>query len=321
MLKTTCAGSFPKPEYLTEARQASASKKISQEELGELERKAVREVIALQERIGLDILVHGEMERGDVASYFARRLDGFTLSGPVRSYGNRYYHRPIVTGPISRPEPIALPMYEFAQSLTARPVKGMLIGPYTMCDRSFNTHYSDRRSLTLAVAEVIAMEARDLDRAGAEYIQIDEPAIPARPDELGLAAEAIGIVTSDLSATTICHICYGDLKPIYPGILDLPVDQLDLEFANSDFANLDLFRDRPYMKEVAVGVIDSHSHAIETVEQVKDWILSALEVFPPEKTYIDPDCGLKTRTMEEAEAKLKVMVRAVREIKDEMGWQ
>jgi 5-methyltetrahydropteroyltriglutamate--homocysteine methyltransferase len=320
MLPTTTVGSFPKPAYLTKARAQLRSRKISDADLAELEKRATREMIALQEDVGLDILVHGEMERGDMATYFAERLDGFSISGPVRSYGNRYYRKPIVGGAVVRPKPITVETYEFAQSLTEKPVKGMLTGPYTMCDWSFNTHYQDRRELTLAMAEVIAQEARDLDIAGCEYIQIDEPAISTRPEELSLAIEAMGIVTSGLKAKTISHICYGDFKTIYPEILKLPVDQLDLEFANSEFTNLEIFSDPPFTKEIAVGVIDIHTQRIETVEQVKDWIRTALEVFDPEKVTIDPDCGLKTRTIEEAAEKLRVMVQAVKEIRAENGW-
>lgn len=320
MLTTTSVGSFPKPPYLLKARSRFAVKKISRGDLEDLEKQATREIVALQERLGIDVLVHGEMERGDMATYFAEKLQGFSISGPVRSYGNRYYRKPIVDGPISRPAPMTVEMFEFAQSLTEKPIKGMLTGPYTMCDWSFNTHYPDRRALILALAEVIAEEVRDLEKAGAQYIQIDEPAISTRPEELDLAIEAMKIVTDGITAKTISHICYGNFKTIYPKILDLPVDQIDLEFANSDFANLDIFRDPPFTKEIALGVLDIHSHKLETVDQVKDWIRSALDVFPPEKVYIDPDCGLKTRTLEEAEAKLKVMVQAVNEIKAEMGW-
>lgn len=321
MLPTTTVGSFPKPAYLAQARARFAAGRITPEELSELERRATREVIELQERVGLDILVHGEMERGDMATYFARRLEGFSISGPVRSYGNRYYRKPIVNGAISRPAPITVEMFSYAQSLTEKPVKGMLTGPYTLCDWSFNVNYPDRRSLTMALAEVIAAEARDLEAAGARYIQIDEPAISTRPEELSIAIEAMQVITGGLTAKTISHVCYGDFRTIYPGILKLPVDMLDLEFANSDFANLEIFSDPPFTKEIAVGVIDIHSHRLETVAQVKDWINSALEVFPPEKVYIDPDCGLKTRTIEEVEAKLRVMVRAVQEIKAERGWE
>lgn len=319
MLLTTTVGSFPKPDYLVKARNLFSQKKITEEELKELERKATREVIKLQEEIGLDILVHGEMERGDMVTFFAERLEGFSMSGLVRSYGNRYYKKPNVKGKIKRIRPVALEMFQYAQSLTEKPVKGMLTGPYTMCDWSFNEYFETRRDLVLNLAEVVHQEALDLDHAGAKYIQIDEPAISTRPEEINLAIEAMKIVTNGLKAKTISHICYGDFTTIYPKILELAVDQLDLEFANSDFANLEIFKKPPFTKEIAVGVIDVHSHIIEKKEKVKENIKKALEVFPIEKVYIDPDCGLKTRAPEEAEAKLRVMVSAVREIKEEMG--
>jgi 5-methyltetrahydropteroyltriglutamate--homocysteine methyltransferase len=319
MLLTTTVGSFPKPDYLVKARNLFSRKKITEQELRELERKATREVIKLQEEIGLDILVHGEMERGDMVTFFAGRLEGFGISGLVRSYGNRYYKKPIAKGKIRRNHPIALEMFQYAQNLTDKPVKGMLTGPYTMCDWSFNEYFPTRRDLVLNLAEVVHEEALDLDKAGAKYIQIDEPAISTRPEEIELAIEAMKIVTSGLKARTISHICYGDFTAIYPRILDLAVGQLDLEFANSDFSNLEIFKNPPFTKEIAVGVIDVHSHVIEKKEKVKENIRRALEVFPLEKVYIDPDCGLKTRTPEEAEAKLRIMVSAVDEIKKEMG--
>jgi 5-methyltetrahydropteroyltriglutamate--homocysteine methyltransferase len=319
MLQTTTVGSFPKPDYLVKARQKFASKEISQEELTQLEKKATEECIRLQEKIGIDILVHGEMERGDMTTYFAERLKGFGISGLVRSYGNRYYRKPVVKGEIKREKPMTVEMFKFAQSLTSKPVKGMLTGPYTMCDWSFNEYYPSRRDLVLALAQVIHQEVVDLEKAGAKYIQIDEPALSTRQDEIDLAIEAMKIVTSGIKAKTISHICYGDFKTIYPKILDLAVDQLDLEFANSNFANLDIFREPKFTKEIAIGVLDSHSHIIEKKEDVKKNIKKALDVFPVEKVYIDPDCGLKTRTPQEAEEKLKVMVAAVKEVKEELG--
>jgi 5-methyltetrahydropteroyltriglutamate--homocysteine methyltransferase len=318
MLLTTTVGSFPKPTYLVKARNEFASGKISREELSQLEKKATEECIRLQERVGLDILVHGEMERGDMVTYFAERMKGFGISGLVRSYGNRYYRKPVVKGEVRWENPITVEMFKYAQSLTQKPVKGMLTGPYTVCDWSFNEYYPDRRGLVLALAKEIHKEVVDLEKAGAEYIQIDEPAISTRPDEIELAIEAMKIVTEGIKAKTISHICYGDFSVIYPRILDLAVDQLDLEFANSDFANLEIFKHPKFTKEIAVGVLDVHSHIIEKKDEVKENIRKALDVFPIEKVYIDPDCGLKTRTPEEAEAKLKVMVKAVREIREEL---
>lgn len=315
LLPTTTVGSFPKPDYLMKARNRFARGEISRADLRALELQATAECIALQEEIGLDILVDGEMERGDMTTYFAENYQGMAISGLVRSYGNRYYRKPIVVGPLKRSGPVTLEIFKYAQSLTKKPVKGMLTGPYTMMDWSFNEYYPDRRATTLAFAHVIHDEAVDLQNAGAQYIQIDEPAISTRPDEIDLAIEALGIVTKDLHAKTITHICYGDFAAIYPKMLELPVDQFDLEMTNSDFALLELFRKYGFTKEIGLGVLDVHTHTIESKEQVKQSILRALEVIPAERIYVDPDCGLKTRTPAEAEAKLKAMVEAVREIR------
>ncbi len=320
MLETTSVGSFPKPPYLTKARNALAKGDISPEELAGLEQRATEEWIRIQEDIGLDILVHGEMERGDMTTYFAEQLQGCAISGLVRSYGNRYYRKPVIKSALVRAKPMSVAAFQYAQSLTVKPVKGMLTGPYTMCDWSFDEHYASRREAVLAFAAIIHEEVGDLEAAGARYIQIDEPAISTRPAEIDLAIEAMGIVTKGLKAMTISHVCYGDFRTIYPRILDLPVDQLDLEFANSHFANLEVFREPKFTKKIAVGVIDVHSHILETKSQIKDGIRRALKVFDPEQVMIDPDCGLKTRTVEEAIDKLKVMVDAVGEIKHEMGW-
>lgn len=319
MLETTSVGSFPKPDYLVKARADLQKGTLSRPELVRLEEQATREWIRFQEDIGIDILVHGEMERGDMAAFFAERLDGYGISGLVRSYGNRYYRKPIIESTLVRPRPLTVEWHRWVQSLTSRPVKGMLTGPYTMCDWSFDEHYGSRREAVLALAAIVRDEARDLEAAGARYIQIDEPAISTRPDEVDLAIEAMAVVTDGLAATTISHICYGDFATIYPHILSLPVDVLDLEFANSQFANLEIFRRPKFTKIVALGVVDVHSHVIETKDQIKQGIRRALDVFDPELMWVDPDCGLKTRTPQEAKDKMKVMVEAVREIKLEMG--
>ena len=319
MLETTSVGSFPKPDYLIKARNQFAKGELSPEKLKELELRAIKEVIQMQEEVGIDILVHGEMERGDMTTYFAENWEGFAISSPVRSYGNRYYRKPVVVGPVKRPKPVTVEYYKYAQSLTKKPVKGMMTGPYTMCDWSFNEYYPNREALTLAFAEVIHQEAVDLEKAGARYIQIDEPAISTRPDELDLAIRAMKIVTNGLKAKTISHICYGDFSTIYPRILDLPVDILDLEFANSNFSNLDIFKKPKFTKMISIGVVDVHTHTIEDKETVKQNLKKALQVFDPEKVLVDPDCGLKTRTPEEAKAKLKVIVEAVKEVKQEFG--
>ncbi len=321
MLETTSVGSLPKPSYLMQARNRFSRGKVSSDELHRLEHQATEEWIRIQEQLGIDILVHGEMERGDMTTYFAERLEGMGISGLVRSYGNRYYRKPVIEQQLKRTAPMTVDMFKYAQSLTGKPVKGMLTGPYTMCDWSFNLHYKNRHEIIMAFAALLAKEVRDLEDAGAKFIQIDEPALSTRPHEIDVAIEAMQIVTEGVRSTTISHICYGDFATIYPRLLDLPVDVLDLEFANSDFRNLEIFRRPKFTKRISIGVLDIRSHVIETKEQIKKWINSALDVFDPEKVWIDPDCGLKTRTKEEAIGKLKVMVEAVGEVKKERGWE
>ncbi|MBI4498238.1 MAG: methionine synthase, partial [Chloroflexi bacterium] len=237
----------------------------------------------------------------------------------VRSYGNRYYRKPIAVSPIGRPKPVTVEWFKYAQSLTRKPVKGMLTGPYTMVDWSFNEYYPTREAFVLAMAEVIHQEALDLEAAGARYIQIDEPAASTRPDELELVRRGLEIVTQGLSAYTITHICYGDFAAVYDEFLRLPVDQLDLELANSNYDLLDLVRQHGFARDLGLGVVDVHSHRIESVEEAKRGIRLALELLPPERIYVKPDCGLKTRTVEEAKEKMRVVAEAARQVRKDIG--
>ncbi len=319
LLTTTAVGSFGKPDYLQKARNAHARGKLSSSELRELERKATEEWIRRQEEVGLDVLVDGEMYRGDMVAYFAELLEGYTIGGLVRSYGNRYYHKPIISGQVRRPKPMTVAWFRYAQSLTDRPVKGMLTGPYTMLDWSYNEAYATRRDAALALAEVVRQEAEDLEKAGARYIQIDEPAIHARPEELDIAIEAMGIVTQNLTVKTISHICYGDFAAIYPKVLKLPVDQLDLAMANYEYKYLDLFKKNAFTKELAIGVVDVHRHELETVEEAAGGIRKGLRYVPADRLWPHPDCGLKTRTVEESLAKCRVVVEAAKVVRRELA--
>ena len=316
-LLTTTVGSFPKPPYLQKARNAHARGELPIDELEKLEAKATKDVIALQEELGIDVLVDGEMYRGDMATYFAENLDGFTISGLVRSYGNRYYRKPIVVSPIKFKEPITTDRWQFAQSLTQKPMKAILTGPYTMMDWSFNEYYDNREETAIALAEALHLEVKALYDAGARHIQVDEPALSVRPEEVGLVQKTLAVVTDGIDAKFYVHVCYGDFHKIYPRILDLPCHHLDLELANSQYDLFDMFKENPFTKELGMGVIDVHTQTLETVDQVKQRIINALEYLPPDQIMIDPDCGLKTRTWDEAKAKLSAMVEAVHLVKKE----
>ena len=315
LLPLSSIGSFPKPERLKRARADAAHGRLDPESLRTLEREETAACLRLQEEIGLDLLVDGELYRGDMTTYFAENLEGFRISGLVRSYGNRYYRKPVVAGEVRWTRPVTVEWFRYASALTHRPVKAILTGPYTLMDWAFDEHYGSRESLALALADVVRQESEALVAAGAHYLQIDEPAVSVRPDEIDLAIRAMHRVTDGLRARTITHICYGDFAAIYPRLLHLPVEQFTLELSNSALGLLDLFRTSPFTKELGAGVLDVHHHAVEPVEVVKERILAALQVVPPSRLYVNPDCGLKTRTPEEAEAKLRNMVAATLEVR------
>ncbi len=319
ILPTTTVGSFPKPPSLLRARQKFAAKRIKADELRRLEERATREWISIQGELGLDILVDGEMYRGDMVTYFAENLTGFRISGLVRSYGNRYYRKPIISGEINWQGEITVDWWKFTQGLTYKPVKGMVTGPYTMMDWSFNEYYPTRRDACLSIAKALNREVKALAKAGAKIIQIDEPAISTRPEELPeFAVEAMKIATKGVDAYFINHICYGAFEFIYPGMLKLPVDNFDLEMSNSELDLVNLLREHPFTKDLSFGVVDVHSHVVEDVGTVKRRIGEALGVLKPEHLWIDPDCGLKTRTHEETIGKLRNMVAAAKEVRAEL---
>jgi 5-methyltetrahydropteroyltriglutamate--homocysteine methyltransferase len=312
LFPTTSVGSFPKPDYLLKARADFAKKSIGRPELERVERRATEFWIRQQEELGVDVLVDGEMYRGDMVAYFAEKLPGFEAGGLVRSYGNRYYHKPIITGEVRWEGPMTVAWWKYAQSLTTKPVKGMLTGPYTIMDWSFNERYVDRRAACLALAAVVRKEVEALIEAGAKIIQIDEPASSVRPEELPLIIEAMHAVTDGLPAYFISHLCYGAFETIYPGMLELPVDNFDMEFSNSGLGMLDLFQKHRYTKDISFGVVDVHTHVIEPESVVEERLRRGLEVLPQEAVWVDPDCGLKTRTVDEAIGKMRTLVNVAR---------
>ena len=315
LLPTSTVGSFPKPPYLTEARAKFARNQMTRNELERLEKQATEFWIRTQEEVELDLVVDGEQYRGDMVAYFADLLEGMKVGGLVRSYGNRYYHKPVIVGEVRWPGPMTVDWWRWTQSQTSKPVKGMLTGPYTIMDWSFNEAYPSRQAACLALAREIRKEVETLVEAGARVIQVDEPALSVRPEELPFAIEAMHIVTDGLPAYFIIHACYGAFETIYPDMLALPVDNLDLAISNSGLDLLKIFEKDPFTKDLSLGVLDVHSYRVETPAEVKDRIMRGVGVLPKEQVWVDPDCGLKTRTVEKAVGKLRSMQVAVREVR------
>jgi 5-methyltetrahydropteroyltriglutamate--homocysteine methyltransferase len=319
LFPVTSVGSFPKPDWLISARVDFKNDKIDRAKLVELEKKATDEWIEYQDKAGIDIIVDGEMYRGDMVAYFAELLPGFAKGGLVRSYGNRFYNKPIINDEIKWLGPMTLGWWRYAQSKTKRPVKGMLTGPYTIMDWSFNEYYPDRRAAAMALAECIRREVEALIDAGCKVIQIDEPAVSVRPDEIDIAIETMNVITEGQNAYFITHICYGAFEKIYPKMLEIPVDNIDLEMSNSDLDMLELFKKHPFTKDISFGVVDVHSHLLEPVEVIENRIIKATEYIPKEQIWVDPDCGLKTRTIEESKAKLDNIMSAVRNLRQKLS--
>ena len=312
---TTSVGSFPKPDYIKKARAQHQNREISLLELRKLEEKATQEWIKFQDEIGVDVLVDGEMYRGDMVAYFAEQLPGFKDSGLVRSYGNRYYRKPVIEAAVKWETPLTVEWWKKAQSMTQKPVKGMLTGPYTIMDWSFNEYYKDREATAIALAQVVRKEVEALIEAGAKIIQVDEPACSVRPSELPLVIKTMRMVTEGLPAYFITHICYGDFEKIYPGMNEIPVDNFDLEMSNSDNNLLSCIRKRRFPKDLTAGILDVHTHEIEQKHLVVKRLKEILDVVSAEQVWIDPDCGLKTRTVEEAKQKMRVVVEAAQELR------
>jgi len=313
----TAVGSFPKPDFLLKARADFAHGKIRRGAVEKAERQATEFWVRKQEELGVDVLVDGEMYRGDMVAYFAENLHGFEEGGLVRSYGNRYYHKPIISSEVHWDEPITLEWWKYAQGLTSKPLKGILTGPYTVMDWSFNEYYPDRRAACWALAQELRKEVEALIEEGTKVIQIDEPAISVRPEELPLAIEAMHILTDGLPAYFIAHICYGAFEHIYPAMLELPVDNFDLEMSNSRLDMLELFKQSPFTKDISFGVVDVHTHLPEAEPVVEQRLRRALQLFPKEAIWVDPDCGLKTRTAEEAIAKMQAVVSAAQTLRND----
>ncbi len=317
-MKTTVVGSYPKPKWLLRIIKMYKEGKIDEKTMDEAYKDAVRAVVKDHEIAGVDIIWDGEMRREEMTSYFAERINGFVIYGEVRVWGNNYYPKPAIVDELRYRDELAINDFKFLREITDREIKVPITGAYTIVDWSFNEYYSTKEEAVYALAEVLNREFRELVKAGAKYIQLDEPAIPTHPDEIEIAKNAVEIMVKGVRAYIGMHMCYGNYRSIFPEILDFKVDQLDFEFANRNFEDLKILKEYDFDKDLGFGCIDVHTRRIETVEEVKNAIRMALDVVEPKRLYVDPDCGLKLLPRDIAFEKLKVMVRAAREVKDEL---
>lgn len=280
-----------------------------------------------QEELDLDVLVHGEAERNDMVEYFGELLQGFvfTQNGWVQSYGSRCVKPPVIFGDVSRPAPMTVDWTVYAQSLTPRPMKGMLTGPVTILQWSFVRDDQPRAQTTLQIALALRDEVCDLESAGIKVIQIDEPALreglPLRQkhwqDYLGWAVHAFRITASGVRDDTQIHthMCYSEFNDIIASIAALDADVITIETSRSDMELLDAFSDFSYPNEIGPGVYDIHTPRLPTTEEMVALLEKAAIVIAPEKLWVNPDCGLKTRQWPEVETALTRMVQAAKTLR------
>lgn len=331
LLPTTTIGSFPQTKEIREVRADFKAGKIDSQKYEEAMKQEIRKAIEIQEEIGLDVLVHGEAERNDMVEYFAESLGGYIVTehGWVQSYGSRYVKPPIIFGDIVRTEPITVAWSKYAQSLTKKPVKGMLTGPVTMLQWSFVRDDQPRSQTCLQLAAYVRDEVVDLEKAGIEIIQIDEPAIreglPLHKEDwrayLDWAVKCFRLGASGVKDSTQIHthMCYSEFNDIIDSVAALDADVVSIETARSQLELLDAFVRFKYPLEIGPGVYDIHSPRVPPEEEMLALIRKALTVLAPKQLWINPDCGLKTRRWEEVIPALRVMVDAARDARVEVA--
>ncbi|MFJ7203532.1 5-methyltetrahydropteroyltriglutamate--homocysteine S-methyltransferase [Streptomyces sp. NPDC098789] len=330
LLPTTTIGSFPQT---TELRTARADLRAGRLDEAGYERRIeaeIREVIAFQEKTGIDVLVHGEPERNDMVQYFAEQLTGYlaTQHGWVQSYGTRYVRPPVLAGDISRPDPMTVRWTTYAQAQTAKPVKGMLTGPVTMLAWSFVRDDQPLGDTARQVALALRDEVNDLETAGTSVIQVDEPALretlPLRAADhaeyLAWATESFRLSTSGVRPDTQIHthMCYAEFGDIVAAIEDLDADVISLEAARSHMQVADELAGAGYPREVGPGVWDIHSPRVPSADEAVTLLRKGLGAIPAERLWVNPDCGLKTRGWTETKASLEHLVEAAHRVRAQL---
>ncbi|EHC72945.1 homocysteine methyltransferase [Salmonella enterica subsp. enterica serovar Montevideo str. S5-403] len=324
---TTTIGSFPQTTEIRGLRLDFKKGNLDANHYRTGIAEHIKQAIIEQERLGLDVLVHGEAERNDMVEYFGEHLDGFvfTQNGWVQSYGSRCVKPPVVIGDISRPAPITVEWAKYAQSLTDKPVKGMLTGPVTILCWSFPREDVTRETIAKQIALALRDEVADLEAAGIGIIQIDEPALreglPLRRSdwdaylEWGVEAFRINAAVAKDETQIHTHMCYCEFNDIMDSIAALDADVITIETSRSDMELLESFEAFDYPNEIGPGVYDIHSPNVPSVEWIEALLKKAAQRIPAQRLWVNPDCGLKTRGWPETRAALANMVKAAHNLR------
>ena len=324
---TTTIGSFPQTANIRAIRRKFKKEEVQENTYHDAMKGEIKKAINLQEELGLDVFVHGEPERNDMVEYFGELLDGFafTQHGWVQSYGSRCVKPPIIYGDVSRPEPMTTAWIMYAQSLTQKPVKGMLTGPVTILNWSFVRDDQPRSDTCAQIALALRDEVNDLEKVGIRIIQVDEAALreglPLRKEDwqhyLDWAVRAFRIAVSGVQDSTQIHthMCYSNFNDIIAAIAAMDADVITIETSRSDMALLDVFKSFDYPNAIGPGVYDIHSPNVPSIEHISTLMQLASQRIPAQRLWINPDCGLKTRAWKEVEKALTVMVDAARKLR------
>lgn len=327
LFPTTTIGSFPQTKDVRKIRLDYKNKKVSEEKYNDFLRQKIEEWMDIQENIGLDVLVHGEFERSDMASYFAEKLSGMTIiQGWVQSYGTRYVRPPIIFGDVFRKEPMTVKWSVFAQSLTKKILKGILTGPITILNWSYHRDDLSKKEQAFQIGLALREEVNDLIGNGIKIIQIDEPAIreglPLKKkewkDHLKWAIDAFLITTSNVpeDVQIHTHMCFSDFKDIIKDLNRMDVDVISIEDSKQGGRLTASLYKGAYSGAIGLGIFDVHSPRVPSVEEMKAVPEKAVSVVPKEMIWINPDCGLKTRGKKEAVLQLKNMVEVAKELRN-----
>jgi len=323
---TTTIGSFPQTEDIRQMRLKYKKGEISKEEYQKFIKEKIKEVIKIQEELGLDVLVHGEFERSDMVEYFAEKLKGMTTTehGWILSYGTRVYRAPIIYGDVYRDEPLTVEEIVYAQSLTNKPVKGMLTGPITILAWSYPRTDIPEKEQAFQIALAILDEVKDLEKNGIKVIQIDEPAFREKApikrrdwDEyFDWAIKAFRLASNASPEIQLhTHMCYSEFGEIIDKIYELDADVISIETSRSGGDLIDAFERFNYDHQIGLGVYDVHSPEVPSIEKMKKVVERSLRVINPDNFWINPDCGLKTRKWEEVIPSLKNMIQLAKELR------
>lgn len=308
LLPVSAPSDLPKPSELMEMRYKVAKGVQPATELARKEKISAEVWIRHQERLTLDVLSDGEMNRGDRINFFAKKIEGFESGGTVRCFENNYYQKPVIRGKLTWKSSFIVEDWRVYQRMTHKPMKAVLTGPYTLMDYSFNDYYPTREAACADLVVILKKEINALADAGAKIIEIQEPALSSKPDEFSMIVDAIKELTNGLKSYVILSHSFGRLAPIWEKLQRLPIDNLSLDLTNSDVSEIALLKKRKDDMDLSIGIVNSHAPQLESASQLLFRLKEIRKSAAVDNLWLTAPMGLKTRTIDQATDKLKALI-------------